>query len=184
MKKLNLGCGSDIRKDYVNLDIINREGVDVVHNLEVFPYPFEDNTFDEVISFHVIEHIEHIDELFKELERICKRGAIIKIVVPYFASPSYNIDPSHKRKYNYQTLEAYTQNTSYPYKLNYIINKRRLTYLSCIDFMKSRTKIIDFIINLSPTVYQRIFVYLLPCSELHTQMEVNKLYDKIEFPEY
>ena len=46
--KLNLGCGRDIREGYVNLDKAGLDGVDVVHDLNVFPYPFEDNEFDEI----------------------------------------------------------------------------------------------------------------------------------------
>lgn len=170
--KLNLGAGKNILKGYVNLDII--QGGDVVHNLEIIPYPFKDNTFDEVVIFHVLEHIENQIGLFNELNRICKNNAVIKIVVPYFASPSYYIDPSHRCKFCYQTLEAYTQNSNYPYKLNYIIVKRRLTYLSCKGFMKSKSKLIDFIINLNPVMYQRFFCYILPCSELHIEMLVVK----------
>ncbi len=32
MKKLNLGCGKDIRKGYINLDLKKLPGVDIVHN--------------------------------------------------------------------------------------------------------------------------------------------------------
>ena len=40
--KLNLGCGKDIRHGYVNLDIVNYGG-NQIHDINAFPYPFEDN---------------------------------------------------------------------------------------------------------------------------------------------
>ena len=51
--KLNLGCGTDIRPHYVNSDVAALDGVDTVHDLESFPYPFEDNTYDEIVAINV-----------------------------------------------------------------------------------------------------------------------------------
>jgi len=44
-KKLHLGCGKIIKEGYVNLDIQKLPGVDVIHDLNKFPYPFKDNSF-------------------------------------------------------------------------------------------------------------------------------------------
>lgn len=35
--KLNLGCGSKLLEDYVNVDKFDYYDVDIVHDLEVFP---------------------------------------------------------------------------------------------------------------------------------------------------
>ena len=43
INKLNFGCGPEIMKGYVNMDILKLSGVDVVHNFNKFPYPFKDN---------------------------------------------------------------------------------------------------------------------------------------------
>lgn len=83
--KLNLGCYKDIRKGYINLDKEKFfEWIDVVHNLEKFPYPFEDNTFDEILANCILEHL-NVDRIkfYEELHRICKNEAIIKLKVPF-----------------------------------------------------------------------------------------------------
>ena len=49
MTKLNLGCGKDIKEGYINLDIVDYGG-NQIHNINSFPYPFEDNTFDEIYA--------------------------------------------------------------------------------------------------------------------------------------
>jgi len=63
--KLNLGCGYTILDGWVNLDYLDGQGVDVVHDLEKFPYPFKDNTFDKVLASHIIEHVSNPDGLVR-----------------------------------------------------------------------------------------------------------------------
>ena len=46
MIKLNLGCGKDIKAGYINLDIVDYGG-NLIHDINSFPYPFEENYFDE-----------------------------------------------------------------------------------------------------------------------------------------
>ena len=81
-----MGCYDDIKEGYVNLDKKKYfEGIDVVHDLEKFPYPFEDNEFDEVIARYILDHLDRnkLREVFNELHRICKDRGIIKITVSY-----------------------------------------------------------------------------------------------------
>jgi len=162
--KLNLGCGKDKFKGFVNVDHMDY-GQEVIHDLDKFPYPFEDNTFRLVVAFHCIEHLQDSVKVFDELNRICKEGAIIKIVVPHFASPSMWLDPTHKKCFNWHTWKFFK---------GYNIIKRKFTFLSNKGFMKSKSSIIDFFINLCPVIYERFFVYYLPASEIHILMEVEK----------
>jgi len=97
MKKLHLGCWNNPLKQYINLDLLKLDWVDVVHNMEEFPYPFEDDTFDEIFSSHVFEHIQNLEWLMKEIYRISKKWAIIKIRVPHYANWWSFTDPTHKR---------------------------------------------------------------------------------------
>ena len=62
--KLNLGSGSKILKGYVNVDKFQYYNPDVVHDLEKFPYPFENNSVDEILLSHVLEHIGQNPEIF------------------------------------------------------------------------------------------------------------------------
>lgn len=97
MKKLHIGCGYEILPGYINTDNIPLPGVDQLLDLDQFPYPFEDNTFDEVFSAHVLEHVSDLGKTMEELTRICKPGAAIKVIVPYFANPGTRADYTHKR---------------------------------------------------------------------------------------
>ena len=46
--KLNLGCGHDYVDDWVNVDFYDNSKCDVVHDLEEFPWPWEDNSISEI----------------------------------------------------------------------------------------------------------------------------------------
>ena len=53
MLKLNLGCGSKILDGYKNIDKFDYYKPDIVHDLELTPYPFEKNSVDEILLSHV-----------------------------------------------------------------------------------------------------------------------------------
>jgi hypothetical protein len=55
--KLDIGCGASKQKGFVGMDIRPLPGVDVVHDLERFPWPFPDQSVSFAMSSHVLEHI-------------------------------------------------------------------------------------------------------------------------------
>ncbi len=57
--RLNLGCGSDIRPGYVNVDFRQLPGVDRIVDLSVFPWPFEDESADEILMLDFLEHFPY-----------------------------------------------------------------------------------------------------------------------------
>lgn len=71
--KLHLGCGNDYKKGYINCDWTDKVKVDKVVNLEEPLTMFKDNSIEEVICFHVLEHIKNFIPLMHELYRICKK---------------------------------------------------------------------------------------------------------------
>jgi SAM-dependent methyltransferase len=100
--KLNLGCGRDIRDGWINVDAVDLPGVDVVANLDdcaVKPLPFADNSVDEFLLSHLLEHISRPLPLMQELWRIAKPGAVITVRVPHGASDHAWTDPTHVRPY-------------------------------------------------------------------------------------
>ncbi len=90
-KYLNLGCGSDIKKStsnvqWINLDIKKHKGVDLVWNLNKYPWPFKNDNFDFVYCSKILEYPQRIDIAMKELERITKNNGVIEIISPYVKS--------------------------------------------------------------------------------------------------
>ena len=108
--KINLGSGSKILKGYVNVDKFQYYNPDVVHDLEKFPYPFEDNSIDEILLSHVLEHIGQNPDVFnniiKELYRICKNNSIVDIRVPHPRHDDFISDPTHVRPITILCLQS------------------------------------------------------------------------------
>lgn len=134
MKKLNIGCGKDIRKGFVNLDFIKLDGIDVVWDLNKYPYPFENNTFDYVSAEHVMEHLDEPLKPLEELWRICKNKAIIHIIVPNYNSYLATIDLTHKHFYNYETysLNSVDGPAGYYTNIKYRVKNRYVKGVRCI----------------------------------------------------
>lgn len=68
--KLNLGCGKDKKEGYVNIDSSDEVKPDKIWNLEKTPFPFRENSVEEIIAEHVLEHIKNFIPLMHELRRI------------------------------------------------------------------------------------------------------------------
>lgn len=67
-----------------------------MHDWEVFPWPFEDNQFDEIELINVLEHLSDTIKTMEELHRISKPGGTVTIRVPFWNSPDMYTDPTHK----------------------------------------------------------------------------------------
>lgn len=174
--KLNLGCGTIILPDFVNLDYFKYPGVDVVHNLEKFPYPFKESTFSYVLISHVLEHLEDVPKTMKEIWRISKNGAIIEIGVPYFSSLNMVKDPTHKHFFAAATFDFFERGKlgkgnyfDEASQFNFKIVKRKIIY--------SKNKILRIfnpIVNLNQKLYERFFAYIFPSQVLEVKLKVIK----------
>ncbi len=66
-------------------------GVDVVQVDVEKPFPFEDSSFDTVISFHLVEHVYDFWKMPTEVFRVLKPGGRLIISVPFMHE--YHADP-------------------------------------------------------------------------------------------
>ena len=113
MTKLNLGCGHKKIDGFIGVD--KYPPADICFDLEEFgdfpdhegtqyrfnPWPFENNSVDEILMSHSLEHMGATTESFfhiiKELYRVCKHDAKIVIDVPHPRSDGFLGDPTHVR---------------------------------------------------------------------------------------
>ncbi|MBU3907046.1 MAG: class I SAM-dependent methyltransferase [Nanoarchaeota archaeon] len=179
LKRLNIACGnkyvsSDDNTEWVNLDIDDKDTygekikVDIKWDLEKFPYPFKDNTFDEIRAWAIIEHISDDKRFIKELTRITKENGIIDIIVPHFSHANAFRDPTHKHYYSYESISFPQLNNG-----NRVIYKKlRVSYNPIINILSP-------VINLFPKIYDSLFSGMIKCQEIHWKLQVLKK-DKID----
>ncbi|MCG7489660.1 methyltransferase domain-containing protein [Vibrio sp. Of14-4] len=107
MKKLHIGAGSDIKPGWINHDVAALEGIDIVHDLGNYPWPWQDSSIDEIFMKDVLEHLPDTIKVMEELHRICKPGAKIYIAVPFWNSYEAITDPTHTSQFNEFTFDFF-----------------------------------------------------------------------------
>lgn len=124
-RRLDLGCGRVKLPGYIGMDRLPLPGVDVVHDLEILPWPLGDSSFDFVHCSHVLEHLENLVAVMEEVHRILRPGGSLFVRVPYYRSPGAFQDPTHKRFFTEKTFEYFTPDgTSKLSALNYYSKAR------------------------------------------------------------
>ncbi len=126
-RELLIGCGNSRKKsitfpeipaDFENLttlDIDPNCKPDVLHDLNVLPYPFEADSFDEVHAIEVLEHCGSQGDWrfffaqFAELWRILKPGGYFIASCPMWDSPWAWSDPGHSRVLSKHSLAFLSQ---------------------------------------------------------------------------
>lgn len=104
-KILDVGCGKTKVPGAVGIDFNGNLDADFVHDLNVFPYPFNDNEFDEVHIRSTLFLLDNPVRVMEEIYRICKVGADIVVVQPYFRSVWNFVDPWIK---NFGTVHSFS----------------------------------------------------------------------------
>ncbi len=173
--KLNLGCGKKKISGYINCDRSKEVNPDKIVNLEK-KLPFKDNSIDEVVGSHILEHVLHFIPLMHELHRICKEGAILKFVVPFYASLGAFDDPTHARFFSPFTFNYFTNNEfSYEIGVKKSLFKIREVKLNYgIGTAKKLNFLINPLLNLSHRFYCKVFAWILPAAEIKFELEVVK----------
>ena len=108
-KILDVGCGANKYPGAVGMDNNPRTAADVIHDLGVFPYPFDDNEFDEVISRHVLEHVPDPMGFITELHRITRAGGRIKLVAPHYSNPDWATDLTHRNHLSSYSFNCFVE---------------------------------------------------------------------------
>lgn len=95
--KLDLGCGKHKREGFTGVDCIAFDGVDVITDL-TNPWPWPDNSVEEVNASHFLEHLDATERIHfvNELYRVLVPNGKATIAVPHWASGRAYGDITHK----------------------------------------------------------------------------------------
>jgi SAM-dependent methyltransferase len=106
---LDIGCGSNKVAGAIGMDVNPRTAADVIHDLDDLPYPFEANSFDEVIGRHVIEHVRDPMGVMREIHRITRPGGVVKLIAPHWTNPDFATDLTHRNHLNSYSFRNLTE---------------------------------------------------------------------------
>lgn len=95
---MRLDVGGSVKKpDWITID--QNKDADLIHDLDVFPYPLEPNSVEEMRMFHCLEHLREPLQVMEELYRIAKEGCIIHIKIPYWKLDHPIRNPAHRHAF-------------------------------------------------------------------------------------
>lgn len=97
MVKLDLGCGANKKEGFLGVDISADCGADIVHDLRVYPWPFEDGSVEEIHCSHFLEHLTGTERIpfMDEVWRVLAPEAKATFITPDADSHRAIQDPTH-----------------------------------------------------------------------------------------
>jgi SAM-dependent methyltransferase len=169
LKSLNLGCGTDIRTDCINLDRASLPGVDVVHDLTQLPWPFANGRFGHIVCQDILEHLD-IEPAMRELHRILAPGGILEIRVPHFTSANTYADPTHERAFSINTLSFFCKGGKRDYYFDFAFTALE----ECrITFPKGYGYVIEQLVNISRRMqvhYESSLLRIFPAVNVYVRL--------------
>lgn len=150
---LDVGCRDRKETHFTGINDRKFEGVDIVHNLEAFPYPFPNESCLTIKAAHVIEHIKPwlAFDWFDEMWRLLIPNGQLAVSAPFANSQGFFNDPTHITYINEATFQhldpnypLYKQHEPKPWKIDFaswqyggnieaILRKRSITETKNID---------------------------------------------------
>lgn len=167
--KLNIGCGNKEIDGYIGVDKFPCAAAKYICDIENEKLPFDDDSVDGIILDNVIEHFYDIPAVIKELNRVSKKGAIIKIITPHFSSLASWIDPTHIHHLSYFSFDHFERENVAHYiggkgiKVKY----RKLSFGGGILGLTGR-----MLFNINPKTYERKYCFIFRASTLTFELEV------------
>ena len=168
---LDIGCGSKKTPGSLGIDIHPYEGVDIVHNLDISPWPIEDNTIDVVMANHIIEHVENISNFMKEVHRVTKPSGKIIIKTPQFTSLDSWADPTHRWHLSTNYAEQFIKGSYLAAQVGeFKILVNKVSFGSFILTWPARLICAVF----GRRFWERYFSFIFRARNLHTELEIIK----------
>ncbi|MEW6558298.1 MAG: class I SAM-dependent methyltransferase [Elusimicrobiota bacterium] len=179
MKILDIGCGNNKKHpDAVGIDFSSDSNAEIIHNLNIFPYPFGDNEFDLVYMVSILEHLDNIFKVMEEVWRITKNGGKIIIFGPTRFSSALYDDPEHKRAFTLKSFDYFIEGTkSYRYKKSKVcFSKIKSEYQ--MEWNKKNYSLYERCVlwwaNKHPVFYTKHMESICPVQRVYFELQVVK----------
>lgn len=175
---VNLGCGKVRIPGSIGVDRVAIENyVDIVHDLDQLPYPFADNSVDEIHFYHVLEHLHDPIRKLEEIYRILKPEGVLYMRVPHFSSMGAFTDLTHIRPFGYFSFDCLDKDHYHHFytTASFEVMEKTIKYLglypntgvyeqyvhnnSCPWFARPFVRALNFLINASPMFFERVWCY-------------------------
>lgn len=96
--KIDIGCGKNKRAGFIGVDQYAMDGVDVVMDIDSYPWQWEDGSVEEAHCSHFLEHLNGYARVrfMNELYRVLRVGGKCTLITPHWASNRAYGDFTHQ----------------------------------------------------------------------------------------
>lgn len=173
IKVADIGCGPNKFPGAVGVDIFERPGVvDVVHNLDEYPWPLEESSFDLVLCNHLIEHVNDFVVMVREIHRILKPGGYFISRTPHYSHVDSYIDPTHKRHMTTESFNYFLDDSNKSKLYTEPLFERDEIILTFGKGFMSKTG--KFLANRSMRKYEKYYCRMFPANTLYYRLKAMK----------
>jgi len=162
---VNLGCGGMNIPGYIRVDINEKVKPDVLYDLNVYPYPFENNQFDKILASHIIEHLDNPEKFIKEIHRIAKSGCEITIITPHYSNFTSYSDITHK--WHFSSFSLNRERIGLDYKEKTTIKLRGFWQIFGLQILINK-------FNKARIFWERYLSFVIRATDIKFVLTVNK----------
>jgi SAM-dependent methyltransferase len=159
---LDVGCGSAKAPGAVGIDISPDTEADIIHDLNVFPYPLQDSSFDHVVMQDVLEHVHEPVRVVEELHRILRPGGRLRLRTPHFSSALAYSDPTHHHYFSAYAIRSLAN----PGFSHYTHARFRIVHVTLDLWAPFRVSGIAGLANRFPDIYEKYFAFRFPAMNI------------------
>jgi SAM-dependent methyltransferase len=162
--KLHIGCGHDLKPGWLNVDCrkIQHDGIlwnpdgYFLHflcvDLQQFPWPWDDNSIDEIYCQHWLEHMPDPVRCVQEMRRVLKPGGKVTIIVPHVQG----IDAFQPEHHHYFSAHWFMSLSG---------DERMSANRDCHWFSKERLSLQVKVVTLNPGLFFKLLGFWIPLYE-------------------
>ncbi len=151
--KLNVGCGSQSLEGFLGLDIRVAGGTDVICDLTDY-LPMAANSVDYIYSKSFLEHVDDLEFVLREFNRVLKPHSSVYIYVPHWSNPFYYSDYTHRRFFGLVTFDYFARSENQVYRavptyadIYFLTEQVRLLFQSPFRWLNWLMKGFQWLIN-------------------------------------
>jgi SAM-dependent methyltransferase len=167
---LDVGCGSKKHPGAVGIDLSPETDADIVHDLDVLPWPLESDSFDEILLQDVVEHLRDPYGVFAEIHRIGRSGASVQLRTPHFSSALAYSDPTHVHYFSAAAIRALAE----PRFAHYSSARFHVVDVRLDLWLPFRVLGIAALANRRPDAYEKYLAFRFPAMNIRAEFEVSK----------
>ena len=187
MSILDVGCGTAKTPGAVGIDFNPATAADIVHDLNQYPWPLQDNAFDRIVCNHIVEHVTDLIRFMEEIHRVGRPGALVEIVTPHFSSRFSYTDPTHLRHLSLFSLDYFIEHAAFqPSLISRALETQSpvADFYSQARFRKVRAHLrfarpfrlagVQWLANRFPHFYEAYWAFVFPARDLYFTLRIVK----------